>query len=705
MPNIVESADAAASIATAYTLGIGQTARGTINVNGDHDWFEIDLVAGQTYTFAMTGTGTNNVLDTYLRLMSSDGSTVLAFNDNGLQGNNSVFTFTASSTGSYFLDASAFTATEAGHQYGISVTAGTRASFDTDMGAGVIDTDYSWSATPGTGANVTYAFRMTDSGDEAGFSQLTAAEISAVQSILAMYSEVCGITFTQVNPGGYSDNATILFQNYFSTTDGAGAYAYYPGSTASTSRSGDVYLNTNSVSTTSLPVGGYSYFAIMHELGHALGLSHPGLYNAGPGQSITYANNAQFTQDTQMYSVMSYFDESFTGASNYASYADALMLLDIQALQNIYGANTATRSGNTVYGFNSNAGGVYNFVTNTTPALCIWDGGGSDTIDLSGYSMMQVVNLNDGTFSNIGGGTNNVSIAVGANIENVIGGSGNDFFFASAAANTINGGVGSDWVTYSYATHGVTVDLAADTATDTVATDSLVSIECIVGSQYDDVFIPVYGEVNRFNGGTGGNDTVDYRNMSSYVFLDLYDGVVGDGSINDTTYSIENGIGTAFNDFLIGTAANNVLDGGTGGADYFDGFEGTDTLSYALNGRGVTVDLVHGTSNDGVYTDTFQRMENVIGSAFNDHFYNTTGANAFAGGGGNDTYHFNAYLTQGDSISDFNAGDFIYFSGYGAGTLTDLGGGVWRITSYDGGIVETVTLAGVTSLAGQYAFI
>ena len=444
MPNVIETADAAAGPSTSYTLGIGQTGQGTLSSASDHDWYRVNLVAGQTYTFAMTGTGASNVQDTYLRLYGTDGATVVAQNDDGLPGLNSIVAFTATSSGAYFLDAGSFGNLYSG-QYGVSATAGTRASFDTQMGAGVIDTDLSW----GAGATVTYAFRQTYAasvdaqGLPAPFSQLTAPEIAAVESALANMSEVANISFQRANPGGYSDSATMLFSNYTSFTDGAGAYAFYPGSTAANSTAGDVRLNTTAVSTTSLPTGSYSYFAILHETGHAVGLSHPGLYNAAPGVNITYATHAQFVQDSHQYSVMSYFDESNTTAS-YGSYPDSLMLLDIYALQQIYGANTSTRAGNTVYGFNSNAGGVYNFASNSNPALCIWDGGGNDTLDVSGYNDTQIVNLEGGTFSSVGGLTNNISIALGAVIENAIGGSGRDTLTGNSADNVLDGRGGGE---------------------------------------------------------------------------------------------------------------------------------------------------------------------------------------------------------------------------------------------------------------------
>jgi Peptidase M10 serralysin C terminal/Matrixin len=284
------------------------------------------------------------------------------------------------------------------------------------------------------------------SATQATFSQLTAQEIAATQLALQLWSDVANVTFTQVNPGGYTDNATILFSNYNDPNDGAGAFAFYPGSTASSDPASDVYLNITSVSTSSLPSGSYSAFAIMHEIGHTLGLSHPGDYNAAPGQTITYANNAQFIEDSQQYSVMSYFDDGNTGG-NAGSYPDTPLLLDVYAAQQIYGPNMTTRTGDTVYGFGSNAGAVYDFAINSDPVLCIWDAGGTDTLNCSGFSQSQLINLTAGVLSSIGGLTGNVSIALGATIENAIGGSGADTLIANDFGCTLNGGGGSDTLT------------------------------------------------------------------------------------------------------------------------------------------------------------------------------------------------------------------------------------------------------------------
>ena len=92
-------------------------------------------------------------------------------------------------------------------------------------------------------------------------------------------------------------------------------------------------------------------------------MSHPGTYDAGNGGSITYANNAEYTLDNRQYTIMSYFGGYAPGAgwqqdgtsANWL-YSSTPMLHDVAAIQAIYGADTTTRTGDTTYGFHSNAG-------------------------------------------------------------------------------------------------------------------------------------------------------------------------------------------------------------------------------------------------------------------------------------------------------------------------------------------------------------
>lgn len=302
----------------------------------------------------------------------------------------------------------------------------------------------------GDAATITYAFRASAPASmpngTAGFSVFNAAQIAQTQLALQSWSDVANLTFQRVGSGSsgsaaYSNNAQMLFGNYASGAAGAAAFAYYPGGGVG----GDSWYNS-SLSYNRAPANlNYGRQVLTHEIGHALGLGHPGDYNAGNG-SPTYANSALYYEDTRQYTLMSYWSESNTGGNNGGYYAAAPLLDDIAAIQRLYGANMATRTGDTTYGFSSNAGrDFYAATSSSTPVVfAVWDAGGRDTLNFSGYSQAQLIDLNDGHFSNVGGLTGNVAIARGVTIENANGGSGADIIIGNDVANVIRGNAGND---------------------------------------------------------------------------------------------------------------------------------------------------------------------------------------------------------------------------------------------------------------------
>ena len=109
-------------------------------------------------------------------------------------------------------------------------------------------------------------------------------------------------------------------------------------------------------------------------------------------------------------------------------------------------------------------------------------------------------------------------LAGDANLNTLDGLGGNDFIFGLGGNDTLTGGPGDDFidggdgaldtVDYSSSTSGVTVDLAAGTASDGFGgTDTLVGIEAVVGSDFDDTLTGDAGN-NVLDGGDG-NDTID----------------------------------------------------------------------------------------------------------------------------------------------------------------------------------------------------
>ena len=68
-----------------------------------------------------------------------------------------------------------------------------------------------------------------------------------------------------------------------------------------------------------------------------------------------------------------------------------------------------TRTGDTTYGFHATADtagrDAFNFDLTPAPVMAIWDAGGIDTLDASGYTTNQVIDLTPGSMSSIGGVT------------------------------------------------------------------------------------------------------------------------------------------------------------------------------------------------------------------------------------------------------------------------------------------------------------
>lgn len=418
---------------------------------------------------------------------------------------------------------------------------------------------------------------------------------------IQFWDDLIAPTFVEKNGQG----ADILFAN---SADPAQAYAYYPGDGGYKFQS-DVFIADPELNTSNnwLGFNGYGATTLIHELGHTLGLSHPGAYN-GAG-ATTYLSQAEYAQDSEQYSIMSYWSPSETGARivDFSTFlfgnAQTPMVHDILAIQAAYGADLTTRTNDTVYGFNSTADrDVFDFEQNIFPNVAIYDAGGNDTIDMSGFNASVFVDLHDGSFSSAAQAAPDVATvnANRADLSALL-----QTQFAPLTQAQING---------------------------TVASYKNANANSILGDT-----------------GVAGIASTSYSNIS-----------IAYGTI------IENAIGGSQRDLLWGNAVDNILSG-NGGNDVLNGFEGSDTLT---GGEGA--DKFIFSTLDGIDTITdFATGEDMIDlSAFGgfDTFIGDAGFSGIAG----EVRYIDGFVygdLDGDGIADLTidlngaglgGGDFLF---------------------------------------------
>jgi Ca2+-binding RTX toxin-like protein len=427
-------ADIPGNTSTTATMTVGSQTTSAIETLGDHDWYKVTLAAGQKITVTVTGAGN---LDTYLNIYDPTGTNILASNDDIVTGTNtnSRLAFTAPTAGTYYIDVGSWNDQSTG-AYDLFVEPSPPPVWNNDQIAYQLVNGY-W------GSDV-HHFNVTQGGTiTVNVSTLTAAEQTLARAALQDWSDVIGVHFQEVTSGGqisFSDAEDTSGNGPIAQTDANWSNGIIT--------SANVQISKSWVTNYGTGLDSYSLQTYIHEIGHALGLGHAGEYN----DTANYATGALFANDSWATTVMSYFDQRensyFAGQGFTQNYVMTPMGADIVAMQELYGLSTTTRTGNTTYGFNTNADNpVYNASLYPNAAYTIFDSGGTDTLDYSGFTANQLINLNPETFSNVGGSVGNVSIARGTIIENAIGGSGNDTIIGNSYANVLTGGAGIDTLT------------------------------------------------------------------------------------------------------------------------------------------------------------------------------------------------------------------------------------------------------------------
>jgi uncharacterized protein YaiE (UPF0345 family) len=364
-----------------------------------------------------------------------------------------------------------------------------------------------------TGSVITYAFPtsiagLTGTTELSGFKGLSAYQQSMATVSIGLWDDLIAPSFVRTT----ATNSNIEFAN----TSLAGLYAqtYFP-------TNGTAWFSTSYADLVTPVIGQHGFLTYIHELGHAIGLDHMGNYNgAGTWTPSSY-------QDSTVLSVMSYFGPSWgSGAVNgegLVAWADWIgadgklyspqtpMLNDIMAIQAMYGADSTTRAGDTVYGFHSSlggaSGGIYDFTLNKNPILSIYDAGGNDTLDLSVWTTSSNISLVPGTFSSGNSMTYNISIAYSTVLENAVGGIADDILVGNAYNNKLDGGAGNDTLTGGMGNDTIFGGAGYDTSIYTGAFGSYIISFNVANSSY------------TIAGGSDGSDTL--FGVENFQFSDL----------------------------------------------------------------------------------------------------------------------------------------------------------------------------------------
>ncbi|MCG6576058.1 serine 3-dehydrogenase [Pseudomonas sp. AF32] len=598
-----------------------------------------------------------------------------------------------------------------------------------------------WSGTS-SGTSLTYSFinigslfprSYSDENEYGATYALTSAQKTAVVGSLAEWSSVANIKFTQVSETS-ANVGDLRFGGYSWMDSDTAAWGYFPGQSAA---AGDVWIGPVTNEPAPAP-GTYDYLTFMHEVGHALGLKHP--FSQGLTNNTVLADQ----YDDVRYTIMSY-------GNAYSYEPTSPMLLDIAAIQSLYGANTLWQTGDN----------NYRWTADQSVFETIWDAGGTDTIDASNQAAAVRIDLNEGQFSKIGKAFLNLNtqeafneglaIAYGAKIENAVGSANDDTLIGNALSNVLNGLAGNDTMVGGAGNDIYVVDNVADTINE--ASASLTEIDSVLsstsyslGTNLENLTLIGTASIsasgnglnNRITGNAGANslsggsgtDTLIGGTGNDIYVVDNVGDVVSETSTLaseiDTVLSavnwtlganlenltllgtaVINGVGNTLNNSLIGNAADNVLNG-LGGADILDGGAGSDV--YVVDNVADTIIEANAspTEIDGVLSSVSYslgaNLENLTligaasisasGNGLNNLITGNAGANSLSGGSGIDTLIGG---TGNDIYVVDNVGDVVSETSTLASEIdTVLSAVNWTL----GANLENLTLLGTAAING-----
>jgi Ca2+-binding RTX toxin-like protein len=640
---------------TTFSVTVGGSVTGNVDVVGDQDWYRVSLVAGHPYQFDLQGapTGQGTIGDAFLRLFDATGALVTINDDSG-EGLNSLILYTANQSGTYFLSAGGYGSNVGTFLLSVlehvdlvgtpgddTLTGGT--GNDTlDGGAGadlLVGGEGRDSLIGGTGNDTFYGDASNDTliggdGDDTlnGGTGLDSVSYTGASTAVSVS---LAITTAQNTGGAGSDTLTAIEHlegsNHNDTLTGGTAANLLSGGLGNDDLNGNAGNDTLN--------GGDGDDTLTGGTGDDNLVGGTGLdwaYYNGAGSAVTVNLATRGAQNTGgagidtlatlEHLLGSNFDDTLTGNSA-ANQLDG-------------GAGNDTLDGGS--GNDTMAGGLGNdtYVVNAAgDQVTEASGAGTDTVRSSTNHTL-AANVEHLTLTGAGNTTAN-----GNTLANQLTG--------NSGHNTLNGGSGNDTMAGGLGNDTYVVNAAGDQVTEASG---------------------------------AGTDTV--RASTSHTLLLNVEHLILTGAGNSS------GTGNDLDNKLTGNSGNNTLNGG-GGADTLTGGAGADTMAgglgddtYSVNAASDVVteaaaagtDLVRasthhmlaanvehliltGAGNSGGMGNTLNnqitgnRGHNTLsGNDGADTLSGGTGNDTLSGGTGIDTFDYNALTDAGDTITGFTAG-------------------------------------------------
>ena len=323
--------DANAGTGTRYALSVGDTFQGRLDTIDDVDWIRVELDADTSYDIALYGE-----IPLELDIFDSAGNYVGSAHE---AGTGPKLTGRPDYSGTHYIVVKGGDNGSAGdYELSLDEHLITTGSYD-EIADYLVNGSWEWYGEPGFAFDIEPGSAIT-----VNITALTGTAQQLARWALEAWTSVTGLRFEFVDSG----NALITFDvdeedTFVDFTRSEGVII-----------SSRVYISSALNHASDAVIGSEHFFTYIHEIGHALGLGHPGPYNV-VGE---YGTHNIFLIDSWQATVQSYFPQTANTHIN-ASFAIPVtpMIADIIAIRNLYDNLDDINAGDTVYGYRSNLDG------------------------------------------------------------------------------------------------------------------------------------------------------------------------------------------------------------------------------------------------------------------------------------------------------------------------------------------------------------